>query len=193
MASDNLFIPFGDWDEADKKEAGRLPEGEYTLKVVDVEVTKIKAGPNEGTPGLVVWFKAINAPEGLEDTYIVDRFYTMKSTLWRFSGFLRAVGIKVTQNDMSLPYKQLIGRRVTATLKDGEPFKDKIKSEVAQYAPVPKTAPMQGSGLTEETELVGTPLSPERADAILGDVKDGEMVSGYTAEDPWALDNEISL
>lgn len=193
MANDNLFIPFGQWDEADKKEAGLLPAGDYVLKVVDVEHTKIKSGPNEGQPGIVVWFKAMDAPAGLEDIYIVDRFYTMKSTLWRFAGFLRAVGLKVTQNDMSLPVKQLIGRKVTATLEDGEPFKNKVKSEVAGYAPVPKTAPMKGSGLTEDTALVDEEIALKEIDTATADAILGGGGSGYTVEDPWAMDESISL
>ena len=191
-ANDNLYIPFGQWDEADKKEAGLLPAGDYVLKVVDVEVTKIKTGPNEGTPGIVVWYKAVDAPAGLEDIYIVDRFYTMKSTLWRFAGFLRAVGLKVTQNDMSLPYKKLLGRKVTATLEDGEPFKNKVKSEVASYAPVPKTAPMQGSGLTEDTSFVED-VATKAVDPAVADAMLNGGGSGYTVEDPWAMDESISL
>lgn len=188
MANDALYVPFGEWDEADKKEAALLPEGEYVVKVISVEVTKIKTGPNEGTPGLIVWYQPVSGPYA--DKYIVDRFYTMKSTLWRFAGFLRAAGLKVTQNDMSLPYNQLVGRRVTATLKDGKAEgKYSAKSEVSSYAPFVKTDPMTGSGLTEDVVLVDElkpNISAERADTLLAD-------AAYSAENPWALDSDISL
>lgn len=191
MPNGNLHVPFGEWEEADNKTPALLPEGEHVLRIVSVEETKIKQGPNEGTPGLVVWFQPVSGP--YSELFVVDRFYTMKSTLWRFAGFLRAAGLKVTQNDMTLPYNKLVGKVVTATLVDGDEFKGARKSEVSGYAPAIKTDPMQGSGLTEETELVGTPVAPERADAILGGIKDGNPSSGFDVEDPWALDNEISL
>jgi len=191
VAQDTLFIPFSEWDEADKKTAALLPEGEYTLKVVSAEIVKIKTGPNEGTPGIEVWFQPTDP--AFADQYIVDRFYTMKSTLWRFSGFLRAVGLKVTQNDMSLPVKQLIGKRVTATLKDGDEFKGSRKSEVSAYAPVPKTAPMKGSGLTEDTALVDEEIALKEIDTATADAILGGGGSGYTVEDPWAMDESISL
>lgn len=185
MASENLLIPFSEWDDADKKEAALLPEGDYVLRVVSVETTKIKTGTNEGTPGLVVWFQPVNGPYA--DSFIVDRFYIMKSTLWRFAAFLRAAGLKVTQNDMSLPYNKLVGRQVTATLVDGDEYKNKRKSEVSGYAPVPRNSAMSGSGLTEETELVPeSNIDTARADTIL---KGAYEVEG----DPWALSSDVEL
>lgn len=207
MASkdDTLFIPFGSYDEADRLTASFLPEGEYTVKIKQVETTKIKNGPNAGTPGVVVWFEVVEGD--FAGHFQNDRFYVMDSTLWRLAWFLRTVGIKVTKRDMSLPTKQLVGRTLKITTKEGDPYKGNPKSEVSAYNPAAKTAtvetetfaadelvdPWESTGFQDKLsnkaveEVKAADLPADRADEILGN----QVRNDYA--DDWALDSSVTI
>lgn len=176
-ANDRLLVPFSEWDDADRRTAAYLPEGEYKFKVVSTEI--IKTGPNSqtpGTPGLLAWLEVASGP--LAGASLPLRVYTGKSTLWKFAEFLRAVKVKVTQNDLSLPTNQLVGRVLMADVRDGDEYKGKPKSEVTNMRVALVEAPSllvddeDDNPSSDNTDYVEQNISEAKADAILGNADD---------------------
>jgi hypothetical protein len=195
VAGTKLFIPFGSYDEAERLTATHVPEGDYLVRIKKVEDTKVKNGPNAGTPGFILWYEVQGGE--FAGALLSDRQYVMDSTLWKLSWFLRTVGIKVTKKDMTLPIDQLVGRQLKITVKEGEPYKGNPRNEISAYNPAPRSNQAEVETETfaadelpnpwDETEVKAADLPADKADEILG----GAVRSDYA--DDWALDNSVTI
>jgi hypothetical protein len=186
MAQDSLYIPFGSYDEADRPTLTYVPPDEYLVRIKSAEPVTVKQGANAGKPGIKVWFEILEGQYA--GGHLVDRFYVIDTALWRFAWFLKTVGIKVTKKDMTLPYKQLAGRRLMLKVVDGEPYEGSPRNEIKAFNPAPKgeeSAPESFN--TEDLDAPKTePISAERADTLLSG-------PAYDAEDPWSTTESVSL
>jgi hypothetical protein len=191
MAQDSLFIPFGNYDEADRLTVSYVPADEYLVRIKSVDPITVKQGANEGKPGIRVWMEIIEGKYA--GSLLVDRFYVIDTALWRFSWFLRTVGIKVTKRDMTLPYKQLAGRTLRVKVVEGEPYEGSPRNEIKAFNPAPKTesAPAEEFAAADVADSWNEspktePIDPARADTLLSG-------PAYDAEDPWTTSSPVTL
>ena len=106
----------------------RVPESDYVL-----ELTDIKTDPSQGGDPMLTWVWEINEPEQFSGKVIRDRTVMTEKVLWKIRQILESMGVKVPKSAFDLPIKKLIGKQVGATLVDGEPYKNRIASEVGDY------------------------------------------------------------
>lgn len=106
---------------------GKVDEGEYDVMVMDAEMREASTG----NPMLMVWFKITTGE--YRNTVVVDRITITDRSLWRIEGFLSACRIPTPSEQLSIPVKQLINRRLRVLLKDGDEYQGRVKSEVKDY------------------------------------------------------------
>lgn len=111
----------------------RVPEGDYVGKVKKVEKGK---SSKKGTPQLKVDFLLMSGGEGAEGKTISDRHYLTEASLWTLRNMLEAMGYNVPAGPMKFTDKMIVGKKVGLTIIDGEEYKGRISSEVADYIPV---------------------------------------------------------
>lgn len=122
------------------KSSAHVPEGQYHVVIEDAETTTSR----NGNPMIVVYLRISGgASDGLN---IVDRLTMSENAMFRVVGFLQALGMPTPKKRLSVPLRQIIGRRVDVVLGDGDPYNGVTKSEVRQYV-----RPVKNAGFTEPT------------------------------------------
>lgn len=120
----------------------RIPEGTYTFRIDDAELTKARSGNTM----IVLSLEVLNGPEA--GAIVVDRLVMSEAALFRVVGFLRALGIPTPKKRLKLDTKRFLNRRVVAEVADGEPYRNSVKSEVVNYS----KAESSGSDESEDLE-----------------------------------------
>lgn len=147
----------------------RVPEGDYLAKVVKLEQ---KPAAKKQTPGLHVTFELLTG-EG-KGKRITDSHWLTKSSLWTLRNMLEAMGFQVPSGPMQLKEKMLKGRKVGLTIVDGEEYKGRINSEIADYIPA---------------EVVGNLTSSKEAE-LPDDTDDGDELSAFEEDEPDETEDE---
>lgn len=106
----------------------RIPEGDYLAKVKSVK--KVKA--STGSPMLVMDFMILNG-KGAEGKTIQDNHVLTENALWTLRNMLEAMGYEVPATKMKFDDKMVRGKKVGITVIDGDEYKGRISSEIADY------------------------------------------------------------
>lgn len=106
----------------------RIPEGDYLAKVKRVK--KVKA--STGSPMLVMDFLILSG-KGAEGKVIQDNHVLTENALWTLRNMLEAMGYEVPASKMKFDDKMVNGKKVGITVIDGEEYKGRISSEIADY------------------------------------------------------------
>jgi hypothetical protein len=125
--------------------AAHVPEGDYLLKLK--RATKAQNNNKDGYH--IRWeFNIIKGPGRSRDT-VYHRTSLKPDALWNLANLLTALrgGKEVPKQSLSLDLTKFFGKDVGATLIDGEPYNDRIKSEVSDFFPA--------SEYDEEAALAG--------------------------------------
>lgn len=135
----------------------RVVEGDYKAKVIDINKTKAKSS---GNPMLVVTFELREGPDKeAKGKRIKDNHVMTKESLWTLRNMLEAMGFKVPSGPMKLDTNSIKGRAVGVTIVDGDEYKGRIKSEIADYI---------------SPSLVGKKVTAEESDDLLDEDDDDE-------------------
>lgn len=151
----------------------RVPEGDYLAKVSKVEKTKSKSSNN---PMLVITFTLLSGGQGAEGKTIKDNHVLTETSLWTLRNMLEAMGYSVPASKMTFNDKMVIGKKVGLTLIDGEEYKGRISSEVADYIP----PSVVGNRVTSDE--VEADEDDESDDGFLADEEDSED-EGFAFDD----------
>lgn len=125
-----IKIPL-DFTGVEARTTVRVPEGDYLAKVVEVKKVTSKSSNN---PMLVVTFEGLSGE--LTGRNIRDNHVLVKDSLWTLRNMLEAMGYKVKPSKMNFTDSMVMGKKVGLTLVDGDEYKGRIKSEVADYIPI---------------------------------------------------------
>jgi hypothetical protein len=111
------------------KVGSRVPEGRYRVVVEDAEPDTSK----NNNPMVNIWLR-IQDPDGDYDGLtIVDRLTMTDKSLFRVVGFMQAIGLPTPKKRFRLPMDKIIGKHLEVDVADGEPYNNRIKSEVRGY------------------------------------------------------------
>lgn len=171
-ASDGFYINASNYKDYT---SAHLPEGEYHVRLVDLELTETKKNQD---PMVNAFFEVVGGP--YNGSPLIDRWVLTDKTLFRVVPALRALGLKVEKKNMQIPFKLLLGRMVVVRVSDGEPYNGDVKSEIRSYAP---TATFKGYDF----------LSADVAEEKIEDDADANDVSADPSFDQdtpaWATDD----
>lgn len=127
----------------------RVPEGDYIVKVKKVEKGK---SSKKGTPQLKITFLFLTGGTGVEGKQISDFHYLTEGALWTLRNMLEAMGFNVPQGKMKFDDKMVMGRKVGITVIDGEEYKGRISSEIADYVPADVVGNLTTAESSEDEE-----------------------------------------
>lgn len=106
----------------------RIPENDYRFKVVKVK--KGKSSEKE-TPGLFVTLKVMEGKH--KGKTIPDRLWLTPKSYNRLREFMEAMGLKVPNKAVDIPYKKFKGKELGGTVVDDEPYQGRIRSKIGAY------------------------------------------------------------
>jgi hypothetical protein len=127
----------------------RVAEGDYRFKVQSIEETRARSGSKM----LVVIFKG-NSP-GVSGQQLRDRFVLVPNSLFRLRQFLEAAGQSVPKRGVTINHKELIGVEVGITLRDGDEYEGKIRSEAGDYMPAEDVLINEDTGRSKKSKDKG--------------------------------------
>lgn len=107
----------------------RVPEDDYAAKIDRIERSKVRDGDNAGTTMLIVHYKISKGKH--KGKVIKDRIVLMESTLWKLRQLMEALGKKVPGKVFKVDVDKFEGGEVVISVVDGEPYKNRIKSEIS--------------------------------------------------------------
>jgi hypothetical protein len=128
-----------DFTEAGSGGGTRVPEGEYTLRLLKTKLGK----SSTDKPMLTLTF-------GIDEGEFQGRQITLNQLLerknvWFLHTMLVAMGLQVPEVKQKLNSDAWVGKRVRARLIDGQEFRNRIRSEVAEFYPLPETPDYDGA------------------------------------------------
>lgn len=140
----NLTIPLSNY----KSNGENVPEGRYSVVIDDLEMTESKTKK----PMLNVWFRIVSGE--YEDSVLKDRFVLQDTALFRIVMLMQALGMKTPKKDLRIPAERFMGKRLEIDVKDGEPYKGRVKSEVVDYmkAAAPAATAAAGDDLDDDAD-----------------------------------------
>lgn len=131
MASTNMTIDLTNYKD---RVGSRVPEGTYKVIVEDVEPDTAKSG----NPMVNLWLRIHGGD--YDGQTITDRLVLTEKSMFRVVGFLQALGIPTPKKRLSLDISKFVGRSLEITVRDGDPYNGRVKSEVSGYARLPQKA-----------------------------------------------------
>lgn len=102
----------------------RVPAGEYHGIVEDVQGTKSKAGDNM----IVLWVRIVDGDHA--GSTLVERLVLTERAMFRTVTFMRALGLPTPKKRLQVNIDRWKGRHVGMQVKDSEPYRGNINSEV---------------------------------------------------------------
>lgn len=121
---DNFIIDLSNYKE---RFGSRVPEGKYTVRVDDAELDTSKAGNQM----INVWYVIANGEHAGQT--ITDRLVLSEKSMFRVVAFMHAIGLSTKKQKHTLSTRTLIGKVLTITVEDGEPYNGNVRSEVKAY------------------------------------------------------------
>lgn len=110
------------------KVGSRIEPGTYTAAVDYADPTKSKAG----NPMIVVGLRIVGGE--FDGATVVDRLTLSENAMFRAVNFMQAIGMPTPRKRLQVNLAKWIGRKVTVTVHDGDPYMGRVKSEVTEYA-----------------------------------------------------------
>lgn len=107
----------------------RLPEADYTAKIVKVEKKRSQNGNL-----MFVWHFEIT--EGKYAGKVITDNTVITDNPWSLLRLIEATGKKVPKKAVKVNAENYVGEEVGITLADGEPYNNRISSEVVDVMPV---------------------------------------------------------
>lgn len=114
------------------KMGSRVPEGRYKVQVSDTELDNSKAGNDM----INVWLDIVDGEEAGQT--LVDRLVLSPKSLFRVVGFMQAIGLQTPKKRLNINIKSWVGKVLEVDVEDGEPFNNKVRSEIRGYNRVAK-------------------------------------------------------
>lgn len=109
----------------------RVPEGDYRAKIKKIQQTETKQGDESM---LVLTYTIVDGK--YKGKSIVDRIVLRESVFWKLRQVLEALGKKVPNKAFKVDIDKLVGGEVAITVVDGEPYKNRIQSEIGDVQSV---------------------------------------------------------
>lgn len=106
----------------------RLPEGEYVFKIESAQQTKAKS-----TGNAMIVFTLRVAKGQFKGEQVTYRQMLLKQNLWSFRNLLEAMGHNVPEGKIKIRLDSLMNKQVGARVADGEPYNNRIKSEIVDF------------------------------------------------------------
>lgn len=188
--STNIVVDLTNYKD---KVGARVPEGTYKVIVDDAEPDTARSG----NPMVNLWLRIHGGD--YDGATITDRLVLTDKSMFRVVGFLQALGIPTPKKRLSFDISKFIGRSLEVTLRDGDPYNGRVKSEVSGYARLAKPAKKAEAEVPEFEEP--EPAQEEEVPEVEGN---GEFAAETTStpapeakqqaaapadEDPWAGDD----
>ena len=186
-----------DFTGVEARASVHVPEGDYLAKIVKLEQ---KPSSQKKTPGLYVTFEGQSGL--LKGKRLQDRHWLTKDSLWTLRNMLEAIGYKVPAGQMNLKESMLKGKVVGVTIIDGEEYKGRVRSEIADYLPAEVVGQMTSGdddilgdeGEEEEDDglgALGTDEDEEEDETeLIGKVEDEETEDEPEEEDNFSFGDE---
>lgn len=112
----------------------RVPEDDYPARLVKIERTVTKSGDNEGAPMIVLHWKIKSGNH--KGKVIKDRIVIIDKLMWKLRQLYEAFGMKVPTKAFKIDLDKLEGKDAAITVIDGDPYRNKIKSEISDVQPI---------------------------------------------------------
>jgi hypothetical protein len=144
----------------------RVPAGRYTVEVETVESVQAKSG----TPGVRLWLRVLGGE--YEGSTLMDTLYLSEAALWRAQSFLEACGIPTPKKEVRLKGSNLVGRRLTIDVADGDPYNGRVKTEVRGYMQVEGAAAERASQALDLEDLDSATSAPAATDVAVAETSD---------------------
>lgn len=131
----------------------RVDPGVYTVVIEDAQPDESRAG----NPMVNIWYRVLGGQH--DGATVVDRLVNTEASLFRWVGFLSAIGMPTPRKRLKVNTQSLIGKRLRIEVADGEEFKGRVKSEVRDYLKV------EGGAQAEPTDLEDLEADAETPEA----------------------------
>lgn len=191
--SNNVVIDLTNYKD---KIGARVPEGTYKVIVDDAEPDTSKAG----NPMVNLWLRIHGGD--YDGQTLTDRLTITEKSMFRVVGFLQAIGFPTPKKRLSMDITKFLGKALEVTVRDGEPYNGRVKSEISGYARLPKSAAKQSSAdIDDSVDDLEEPEVDETTGEVLEDTveetpapkkkkAEAKPADDETAsEDPWAGDD----
>lgn len=131
--------------------SARVEPGDYTVEVEAAELTKAKSS---GNPMVVLNLRIVGTEfDGLT---LIDRLTLTEKAMFRVVAFMQAIGLPTPRKKFKLSTARFVGKRLTVTVEDDDPYQGTIKSVVRGYARPAKDEPDGGTTPgADEDDLFG--------------------------------------
>lgn len=106
----------------------RLPEGDYVFKIENAQQTRAKSTGNS-----MIVFTMRVAKGQFKGEQVTYRQMLLKQNLWSFRNLLEAMGHNVPEGKIKIRLDSLMNKQVGARVADGEPYNNRIKSEIVDF------------------------------------------------------------
>lgn len=107
----------------------KVAEGDYVWEIKSIKEERAKSGNKMLT---VIFIGAAGRVKGQQTR---DRFVLVPQSLYKLRQLLEAMGHDVPKKGVKIDHKSLIGSKVGGTLRDGDEYEGKIRSELCDYMP----------------------------------------------------------
>lgn len=111
----------------------RVEPGRYRFVVEDVEVGQTKA---KDAVKITVWLRVQGGE--FDGATIIENLTQKKAAMFRTVNFLEALGVPTPRKKFKLDFTKLVGRQLEAEVDDGEPYNNRVKSEIQQFYKISK-------------------------------------------------------
>lgn len=151
---------------------GRATKGDHLATIEDIELGKTK----KGDAMLTVFLRIIGGED--DGTNIVDRLTMSDAAMFRVVGFLQGLGIPTPRKKLQIDPARIVGRKVTVTLDDGDPYNGTVRSEVRQYTRFVQEGADEVADLPEDLDEpaeLPEPEAPATNDSIDVDLDDMQL------------------
>lgn len=122
--SDELVIDLTNYKS---KFGDRVPPGNYTVIIEDVESDVSKAQ----NPMVNMWLRIVGGD--YDGSTIVDRLVDSENSKFRIVMFMQALGMPTARKRYKVNIRSWVGKRLMVAVADGEPYMNRVKSEVQGY------------------------------------------------------------
>lgn len=138
MANGNIVLDLTNYKD---RTSARVPQDTYRVIVDDVEVgtanlrdPKMQQKLGRDTQVQLSVYLRIHGGD-FDGMTIVDRLYPEnEKALFRVVGFMQALGLKTPRKRLSFNPQGWVGKSLEIVTRDGQPYNNQIRSEVASYA-----------------------------------------------------------
>lgn len=114
-----------------RRRRARIAEGQYLVKLV-----RAQAGTTKDTNNpMVTWLFEIVEDAKYNGTHLYYNTVLTDESLWSFRGVLEALGVKAKDSTMKIPLGRLKDRTCGVEVVDGEPYNNRISSEINDLFP----------------------------------------------------------